>query len=49
MKILIDRNLKKNSAIPDNFLTVPDKMTAKQLKALKRLQEIHKRKFTEVV
>ncbi len=45
---LIDKNPKKNHAILDNFMDVPDKMTTKQKKALKRLQEIHKHNFTEV-
>ncbi len=45
---LVDKNPKANPAILDNFLTVPDKMTDKQKKALARLQDLHRRKFTEV-
>ncbi len=45
---LVDKTTKKNPAIPDNFLTVPDNPDGKQKQALKRLQELHKHKFTEV-
>ena len=45
---LIDRAPKKNPAILDNFITIPDKLTGQQKQALKRLQELHKHVLTEV-
>lgn len=44
----VDNHPKKNPAILDNFMLVPDVLTNKQKQALKRIQQLHRRKFTEV-
>ena len=44
---LIDKNPKKNPAILDNFMIVPDKMTAKQEKALNEIRKLLKWELKE--
>ena len=48
-KMLIDKTPKKNPAIPDNFMIVPDILTSKQAQALLNLQKILKYKLAEKI
>ncbi len=49
MKILIDPRPKKNHAIRDSFLNLPDNLTAKQTKALNDLKKLLKWELKEKV
>ncbi len=44
---LIDIRPKKNPAILDNFMVIPDSLTAKQVKALKELRRLLKYELKE--
>lgn len=49
MKTLIDTRPKKNPAMLDNFMSVPDSLTAQQDKALKDLRRLLKYELKEKI